>query len=241
MSSSPPAINAPRAIVWLFAIMVALHLLSGTLLSTEFLYRYFAFYPIRFTPIGFAHLGGLPASIWSWVTYNFLHGDFGHLAINILWMLAFGSAVAWRVGTMRFLAFSAMCGAAGALAHLIAHWGEGNAMIGASAAISGQMAAAIRFIFNAQGALGGLGAPARRHQTARLMTVTETFQDRRSFAFLAIWAIIQLLIGVSSMSFGGIDGSVAWEAHIGGFVAGLLLFAYFDPPPPPQRSYYRVE
>ena len=66
----------------------------------------------------------------------------------------------------------------------------------------------------------------------------EVFEDRRSFAFLAVWALINLGIGLGASTMGG--GGVAWEAHIGGFVAGLLLFAYFDPPPPPQQSYYRV-
>jgi membrane associated rhomboid family serine protease len=220
--------------------MVAVHVLRSYFELEGVVYRYFAFVPARFTPEGFDFYGGLPAAIWSWVTYNFLHGDLAHITINGLWMLAFGSAVAWRVGTVRFLAFSAVCGALGALTHLVMHWGEINPVIGASATISGHMAAAIRFIFRERGALGALVGPAGRHQSAPLMTVAETFQDRRSFAFLAVWAVINLAFGLSAVSFGGEGGSIAWEAHVGGFVAGLLLFGYFDPPRPPPRSYYHV-
>lgn len=242
MSSTNPAINAPRVVLWLLGIMAAVHVLRLLLpIGAYFeLLRYFAFVPQRFTAEGFAFYGGLPAAIWSWVTYNFLHGDLAHLGINGLWMLAFGSAVAWRVGTARFLAFSAVCGGAGALLHLAAHWGEPYPVIGASAAISGHMAAAIRFIFRGAGAFGMLGRAGGAYQAAPLMSVAETFRDRRSFAFLAIWGVVNLAFGLSAVSLGEGGGGVAWEAHIGGFLAGLFLFGYFDPPPPPRRSYYTV-
>lgn len=241
MTTNPPAINAPKIVVWMIAIMVGLHLLREVLpASTDSaILRYFAFIPARFTDIGYSHLGGLPASLWGWLSYNFLHGDFTHLLVNCMWMLAFGSAVAWRVGPKRFLIFSLVCGACGALLHLVFHWAEPYPVIGASAMISGHMAAAIRFIFRQNGAFGMLGKMHSLQQPVPLATVTEVFQDRRSLVFVAVWAGINLLVGLGAASFGS-GSTVAWEAHIGGFVAGLLLFGYFDPPPPPPKSYYHV-
>ena len=98
--------------------------------------------------------GGAAADVWTFVTYAFLHGDWVHLGINAIWLLAFGSAVAWRFGPLRFLAFSAICAAAGAALHLAFHWGEMLPVIGASAALSGHMAAAIRFMFQPGAPLG---------------------------------------------------------------------------------------
>lgn len=240
MSTNPPAINAPRPVVWFFAGMVVIHILRQflSLGADREVLRYFAFVPLRFTELGFSHFGGLPASLWSWVTYNFLHGDFSHLIFNGLWMLAFGSAVAWRIGTRRFLTFSLLCGFCGALLHIATHWGEANPMIGASAMISGHMAAAIRFVFRQGGAFGALGRRSQLQQYIPLATLTEVVQDRRSLAFLAVWGVINLAFGLGAASLGG--NSVAWEAHIGGFAAGLFLFGYFDPPPPPRKSYFEI-
>lgn len=242
MTTNPPAINAPRVVLWLIAVMVGIHLVRQIIpQGSDFaVLRYFAFIPARFTADGFSHFGGLPAALWSWITYNFLHGGYGHLIVNMVWMLAFGSAVAWRVGPTRFLAFSLLSGVSGALVYLIFRWGAPYPMIGASAMISGQMAAAIRFVFRYGGTFGSLGRAHSQQNYVPLATITEVFQDRRSFAFIAVWALINLGIGLGAVSFGGGGGGVAWEAHIGGFVAGLLLFGYFDPPPPSQQSYFRV-
>ena len=77
------------------------------------------------------------AEVWTFVTYALLHADWTHLTVNSVWLLAFGSAVAWRFGTARFLGFFAMTAAAGAAAHLVLHIGEPLPLVGASAALSG--------------------------------------------------------------------------------------------------------
>ena len=84
-----------------------------------------------------------------------VHAGWVHLVVNVLWMLAFGSAVARRVGDRKFVVFSVMCGVAGAVTHLVCHFGEMAPVVGASAAISGQMAGALRFIFTAQPSRAG--------------------------------------------------------------------------------------
>src|SRR5262245_66407581 len=79
-----------------------------------------------------------------------VHAGWVHLVVNILWMLAFGSALARRMSGLAFIAFSVLCGIAGAFTHLLFHFGDMTPVIGASAAISGQMAGALRFFFNAK-------------------------------------------------------------------------------------------
>ena len=234
MAKSPPAINAPKAVVYMLGAMVLVHFLRWLApvdIDNEIL-RLFAFIPSRYSGVdlGFAlGTGGAPAAVWSIVTYMFLHGDITHLLVNGLWLLAFGSALAWRIGSLRFVLFTVFCGAAGVFLHLALNWGENSLVIGASAAISGHMAAAIRFVFQSSGPFGSLGGPAQMHGAAPLLSIPETFRDRRCLAFLGIWAVINLVFGLGGSALTG-GAAIAWEAHFGGFLAGLLFFSYFDRP-----------
>jgi membrane associated rhomboid family serine protease len=153
-----------------------------------------------------------------------------HLAVNSIWMLAMGSAVAKRIGDTRFYLFSLVCGVFAALAHLFSHYGEVAPVIGASGAISGQMAAAIRFVFSVE-----RGRTQRRVRQGRLHTVPlkslwQTLQDPRVLAVLAIWLVTNVLSGLGVVPMDDESAVIAWEAHIGGFVAGLILFSLFDRP-----------
>ena len=91
--------------------------------------------------------GGTGAKVWSLVTYSLLHANLAHIGFNVLWLLPFGSALARRFGATRFFLFMAVTAVAGALAHLVTHQHALAPMIGASASVSGAMAAAIRFAF----------------------------------------------------------------------------------------------
>ena len=169
--------------------------------------------------------GGYPACVTSFVTYMLVHAGWVHLVVNALWMLAFGSAVARRLGDLKFLYFSTVCGIAGALTHLAFHFGELAPVVGASAAISGQMAGALRFIFSARPLPGG-----RRPDfvNAPLTSLGQTLSDQRILMFLLLWVGVNVYFGLSAVPITGVEGGIAWEAHIGGFFCGLLVFGFFD-------------
>ncbi|MBV8836680.1 MAG: rhomboid family intramembrane serine protease, partial [Alphaproteobacteria bacterium] len=155
---SEPIFNVPAVVSGLLAILFAIHAVREWALTPELdneLLWLFAFVPSRYdATIGLgAFPGGVAADAWTFITYAFLHGSWTHLGLNAVWLLAFGTPVARRFGAMRFLAFFAVTAAAGALAHLVAYSGERVPMIGASASISGFMAAAIRFAFQRGGPL----------------------------------------------------------------------------------------
>jgi membrane associated rhomboid family serine protease len=103
-------------------------------------------------------------------------------------------------------------------------------MVGASAAISGAMAAAARFAFQRGGPLEMWRdrAEASRVPAAPLSV---SLRDARVIAFLLVWFGVNILFGVFSMGMPGVEQAIAWQAHIGGFLAGLLAFAAFDPVP----------
>ncbi len=152
-------------------------------------------------------------------------------------MAAFGSAVARRLGAARFLLLSVVATVAGARAHLVAHPGSEGPMIGASAAVSGMTAAAARFAFMPGGPLGsGRGQSDAFHLPAPPLRAV--FANRNALIFIAVWFAINLFFGVQGALLPGVEGAIAWQAHFGGFIAGLLLFGVIDPVPrrPPADS-----
>jgi membrane associated rhomboid family serine protease len=227
--------NVPVIVLALIALIALIHAIFVLVLTpeqtTEFLLR-FSFIPARYDLGVLASepwTKGWGAAIWTFVTYAFIHADLNHLFFNALWLLAFGTPVARRFGSLRFAIFFAVTAAAGAAAHLATHYGEMLPMIGASASISGAMAAAMRFVFQHGGPLGLLRSrddEAYRVPAALLGTM---LRDPRALAFLAVWFGVNLLFGMGTVSMPGIAQSVAWQAHIGGFLAGLLAFSAFDP------------
>ena len=190
----------------------------------------FAFIPLRVIEpetVGAVIPGGAAAAWWSFLTYALFHGDWSHLLFNCLWLAAFGSPLAWRFGTSRFLAFSAVGAIAGALMFLAFNSSELTPMIGASAAISAHMAGACRFVFAAGGPIGRAGGAAAYRQP--VAPLRQALSDRRVMAFLGVWFGLNLLFGLWGGNSSISSGAIAWEAHIGGFLAGLFLFRYFDP------------
>ena len=219
-----PILNVPAVVVLLLALLGLIHAAREWLLSPQadrLLVMTFGFVPERYE------------DLWTYVTYAFLHADLMHLGFNAIWLLAFGSPIARRFGTLRFLAFFAVTVAAGALAHLITHRGELAPMIGASAAISGTMGGAARFVFQRGGPLDPWRS---RHDDVDRIPAAPLGVALRNpgvLAFVGVWFGLNLLFGLGSLSIAGADQSVAWEAHVGGFLVGLLLFSAFDRRPEP--------
>ncbi|HEX5666778.1 MAG TPA: rhomboid family intramembrane serine protease, partial [Hyphomicrobium sp.] len=178
-----PMFNVPGVVLGVFAVMFAIHALRLWVMGEEALIWEFAFIPGRFALLfGLDPLQALTdrlateaetsdliqrvalaraiaiegeAKPWTALTYAMLHGSWAHLLLNSIWLMAFGSAVARRFGSVRFVAFMALTAIGGALGHLVTHTDDVIPMIGASAAVSGCMAAALRFAFQAGAPLGG--------------------------------------------------------------------------------------
>jgi membrane associated rhomboid family serine protease len=227
--------NVPLIVVLTAAVLGLVHAVFYLLLNEQqfnTVMIVLAFIPARYE---LAVLAAEPwwigwgAAIWTFVTYAFLHGNLSHLFFNLVWLLAFGTPVARRFGTTRFVVFMLATAAVGALVHLLLNFGDRAPVIGASAAISAAMAAAMRFAFQRGGPIGALGSTdpaAYRVPAAPLATM---LRDRRILGFIAVWFAINFVFGSGIVSMPGAEGNIAWEAHIGGFLAGLFGFALFDP------------
>jgi membrane associated rhomboid family serine protease len=229
-----PILTLPAALTGYILLLAVIHL--RVLLPPEmenWTVDVFGFIPKRYdsTLLAIDFPGGAGAKVWTFVTYSLLHANLSHIGFNVLWLLPFGSALARRFGAVRFFIFMAVTAAAGALAHLVTHEHAVAPMIGASASVSGTMAAAIRFAFVKGSFLSfsrGDGDAAARVPALSLL---RALRDPRVVGFLAVWFGVNIVFGVGSLAIGADGASVAWQAHIGGFLAGLMLFSLFDPIP----------
>ena len=226
----PPAFNLPPVLWGLIVLLVAVHLVrvSG-LVDDELVLSLFAFFPARFgaDAVFFPNAPLLEelSRYWSLLTYSLLHADWIHLLVNGTWMMAFGSIVARRLEARRFLVLSAVGAVAGALAYLVAHPAEYAVLVGASAAVSAQVAAAARLMFASPFLVQRMNGPDLRRNPP--LSLVETFTDRRALSFILVWLVVNVLFGLTGIGTSGED-RIAWEAHLGGFLSGLVLLGILD-------------
>ena len=240
-----PIFNIPGAVTVVIALIVGVHVILTTLMPLQqgnlWTLR-MAFIPTRFSPEGAAFPGGEWARYWQFFSHQIVHADWLHVGLNCAWLLAFGSGIARRAGNARFLAFSLVCGVAGILTFWALNQNVTVPVIGASGAVSGMMAGALRFVFSAQ-----IEAKRRGHPVPiESVPLASIFQLARIPAVVLLviaWIGINYIFGVSG--FGAPDeAKIAWEAHLGGFVFGMLAYGFFDrqrpewPSHPPDNDDY---
>jgi membrane associated rhomboid family serine protease len=224
--SREPFLNAPAIIFWLIGALVVTHVGRVMLPAPwpQYLLFQFAFIPARYSAAALAAMGipapGFAGQVIPFVSYMFLHGDYVHLAVNSLWLLAFGPIVAKRLKTTKFLLFFLFCGIASITLHLVVYFGAGEPVVGASGAISGLMGAAIRIFYG-------------RLLFGRQISVGETpplapLMSRPILGFALVWLIANFIAGVTGLGLTDPTVTVAWVAHLGGFFAGLIGITAFD-------------
>ncbi len=198
----PPIINvlliAANVAVFFYQLTLSPHLLKAFLMAN-------ATIPARF-PALLAGRIDLHGAALPLITSMFLHAGFMHLAGNMLFLYIFGDNVEDFFGHIPYLLFYLVCGVGSGLLHIVFNFHSGLPALGASGAISGVM-----------------GAYLVLYPDARILTLVFIFLvPIRAVFILLYWFLLQFLSGVSSL--GAVNqGGVAWWAHIGGFLLGILL------------------
>lgn len=189
-----PIFNAPWQALAIPGALILAYLVQANFLGDAQIVRW-AFAPEDLEAGRFATL----------VTHQFLHSGLGHIAMNAGAALAFAPPVARYFGgspvqVLVFFIFTLLCGASGALGYAALNWGDAQIVVGASGAISGLWGAASRLM-----AGPGILLPLNARPVVNLAIV---------------FVVLNLAIGL----FGGLGAlRIAWEAHLGGYAAGLLL------------------
>lgn len=175
-------------------------------------------YSLGVTPaVLFDHKELPPALVWvpdyvTVFTSMFLHGGWMHLIGNMLYLWVFGNNIEAAMGHVRYLLFYLLCGVCAVLAQALPDTNSVVPMIGASGAISGVLGAYLL-----------LYPRARVTILLPIFIIIKTFQIPAMFV-LGGWFVMQL---VSSVANAGQQGGVAFGAHIGGFIAGMVLVGLF--------------
>lgn len=218
-----PIFNIPGVILAFMGICIAVYVYQNYLISEQANYAFmlnFALIPARFSLAG-----GFfdPAALFTLISYSFMHGGIAHIAVNMIWLAAFGSPLAGRIGTGRMLIFWGLTAIIAGLTHYALYPESVTPLVGASGAISGMMGAAARYGFRR------VGDGRRSEFAGPVLPVGLTLTLKPVLTFVGIWFLINIISGLYST--GGADLSgIAWEAHIGGFVAGFFGISLLDRP-----------
>ncbi len=184
----------------------------------------FGLVPARYSYPQWALIHGLrPDDYLSFVTNMFLHGGWLHILSNMWFLYLFGRTVEDRMGHLRFLIFYLLSGIAANVIYFLIDIHSKIPEFGASGAIAGVM-----------------GAYVVMYPTARIVTLIfifffPLFVEVSAFFFVGFWFLMQLISGTLSLKFQG-TGGVAWWAHVGGFVSGVLLSFVFRKKPSRKRQ-----
>jgi membrane associated rhomboid family serine protease len=156
------------------------------------------------------------------VTSMFLHGGWLHIAFNMLFLWVFGNNIEDRLGRVPFLAFYLLSGVAATYAQTLVSPSSTVPMVGASGAIAGVLGAYIVLY-------------PRAYVTTLIVFFFITWVELPAIVVLGVWFVLQLFQSVGSVT--GESGGVAYFAHIGGFVAGMVLLLVFRPKRRPVQPF----
>ncbi len=145
----------------------------------------------------------------------FLHGGWLHLGGNMLYLWVFGDNVEDAMGHLRYLLFYLICGVAAGLAQIVINTTSSIPLVGASGAIAGVMGAYLVMF------------PGATIRTVVILVFFITVTYLPAILVIGIWFLMQLYSGVGSLGVRTAQGGVAFWAHVGGFVAGMLLAFLF--------------
>jgi membrane associated rhomboid family serine protease len=198
-----------NALVFFFELMLPRH-------GVEQIFYLFGIVPARLTHPDWAAYVGFPAhSYWTLLTHQFLHGGWLHIIVNMWTLWIFGDNVEDRMGPLRFAIFYLTCGVLAGITQVLANPDSTLPSVGASGAIAGV-----------------LGAYLLLFPTARLIVMFPIFFfpfffEVPAVLYLVLWFLIQLFSGAAALAGPQQVGGIAFWAHIGGFVSGILLCQLF--------------
>ena len=165
-------------------------------------------------------LGPTPGSVYfTLFTSMFMHGGIAHIAGNMLFLWIFGDNIEDRLGHVKYVIFYLLCGIIASLSHVFA-----------TGVFATDQSSLLVPSLGASGAISGvLGGYILLHPKRRVTVILFRFlTDVPAYVAIGIWFLFQLISGLGMLGGGSQTGGVAYAAHIGGFIAGLVLIKFFD-------------
>jgi membrane associated rhomboid family serine protease len=224
-----PVFLLPGVATALVGAMAAIHVASTFIFNQESLLQFtvwFGFIPVRLI-VPDEIPGGIWPMLWTPFTHAFLHAGWDHLLINAAWLAIFATPVGRRYGAAPTMIVFLLSAAAGAALFAATTLPEVQILVGASGGVAGLTGAAVRFIFQPV-VIGIDPATGDRHVLGRrLAPLRALLAEPRTRYFVLVWVALNAAVPLLP-AFTGTEIQVAWQAHLGGFFAGLLMVGLFE-------------
>ena len=228
--SRQPVFLLPAPVTALCGLLLAIHLAQSLVLNDAgrgLMLTWLAFVPYRIIDPG-AYLGGVWPLTWTSITHALLHASWEHVGFNVVWLAIFGTPVVQRYGTVKLLVMFFGGAAIGAWAFAAIDHGLDEYLIGASGGIAALTGAATRFIFQPLVVQVDELTGERRVVGRKLATLADLVRNPTARIFALAWLVLNGLAPLLPALLGPDTPTIAWQAHIAGFVAGLLLVPLFE-------------
>jgi len=220
-----PIFNLPLAVLALCGLLLAIQAASDLVLNDsgrQAALTWLAFIPYRLIDPTGADGGRWPL-LWTPFTHAFLHAGWEHVGLNVVWLAIFGTPVTQRYGAVRMYALFLLGALVGAIAFAATTLPQVQVLLGASGGIAALTGGAVRFIFQPPVVVVNEKTGERHFLGRKLATLGEFVRNPTARFFSIVWIVLNGIVPIIPMLTGNTDFQVAWQAHIGGFLAGLLL------------------
>lgn len=224
-----PVFLLPGSVTSVIGLLIAVHAAATFILNVDGVRQllfWFAFQPARLLAIPDDWSLAVPL-IWTPFTHALLHGGWDHLLVNVAWFAIFATPVARRYGAGPMLAVFLVSAAAGAALFAATTLYSGAYLIGASGGVAGLTGAATRFIFQPVIVTHNPDTGERIIVGRRLASFADLWRDSRARLFILIWVALNAAAPLLPLITGTQLG-IAWQAHLGGFIAGILMVGLFE-------------
>lgn len=227
-----PIFNLPGVVLALVGVMVAVQAADALVLDMQGRVQmavWLGYIPARWTAWQVIPGGLLPLA-WTPLTYAFLHAGWQHVLLNSAWLVIFGAPVARRYGAGKFLFAFALTSIAAALTFTVLSDGTSQVLVGASGGVSGLTGIALRFVFQPVVFVKDPETDQPLPLGRKLASWAEMMRDVRARTLFLFWVGLNVIVPLLPIFAGTTGLQIAWQAHLGGFFAGLFLAPFLERP-----------
>jgi membrane associated rhomboid family serine protease len=220
-----PVFLLPLPVTALCGVLLAIQLADSLVLNDQgrgVMLTWLAFLPYRMVDPTH-YIGGWWPLIWTPITNAFLHAGWEHVGLNVVWLAIFATPVTQRYGALRMLVLFLVGAFLGSWAFALTDHRMEEYLVGASGGVAALTGAAVRFIF--QPPVIGVDPQTgeRRLLGRQLASLAEFVRNPTARFFALTWIVLNGIVPLLPMFTGSAAVQIAWQTHIVGFLAGLLL------------------